>query len=71
MRRAARRLVQRVSALAPAEQKGPGLTHGNKGAEFLEMNPTQKQFSLNRAASKKQFPVIYFKTEVAENPVKE
>lgn len=36
-----------------------------------KMNPTQKQFSMNRAASKKQFPVIYFKTEVAENPVKE
>jgi len=35
-----------------------GLTRADNDAKWRKINPTQKQFSLNRAASKaKQFPI--------------
>jgi len=53
---------QNTSGLAKApnsRQKATkqSLTPPEKGGRSQEMNPTQKQFSLNRAASKKQIPI--------------
>jgi hypothetical protein len=35
------------------------LTRADEGAESPKMNPTQKQFSLNRAASKSKFLSVF------------
>ncbi len=37
----------------------PALTSRHGGTDSRQMNPTQKQFSLNRAASKQQFPISF------------
>jgi hypothetical protein len=39
-------------ATAAKKNRKPCLTRADEGAESPKMNPTQKQFSLNRAASK-------------------
>src|ERR1035437_7569119 len=44
-------------ATAAKKNRKPCLTRADEGAELPKMNPTQKQFSLNRAASKKQIPI--------------
>jgi len=56
---------QNTSGLAKAPNSGQkatkqSLTSAEKDGKSQKMNPTQKQFSLNRAASKEQIPISRF-----------
>jgi hypothetical protein len=50
-------------ATAAKKNRKPRLTRADEDAESPKMNPTQKQFSLNRAASKSKFLSVFMKTE--------
>ncbi len=60
LRRASARPLQRMRPCRTSEKaRKTCLTPAPPGRKSPEMNPTQKQFSLNRAASKKQIPISY------------
>jgi len=58
------RTNSRVPCHTTKKCKEKGLTRADNDAKWRRINPTQKQFFLNRAASRKQFPISTFQSVI-------